>query len=156
MCICNDYRVCHLKKWPPLFFNADLPKTLLFHLRICMSLAWKVSHFGEISQKHVRAPVGAPLHRRKALHRCKSLRSSSYLIFAQNFVISLTNIHFIFIWEISKKLVRQWAHRSTCVKFVNEIKFWANIKYVEDLRDLRLFSALRLWSGAPTGVRVFG
>ena len=35
--------------------------------------------------------------------------------------------------------------------FVNEItKFWANIKYEEDLRDLRL------WSGAPTGVRVFG
>ena len=35
-------------------------------------------------------------------------------------------------------------------------KYWANIKYEEDLRDLRLWSALRLWSGAPTGVRVFG
>ena len=40
-----------LEKWTP-FFIADLPKTLLFHSRICMSFAWKVSHFGEISQKH--------------------------------------------------------------------------------------------------------
>ena len=38
-------------KWPP-FFIVDLPKTLLFHLQLCMSFAWKVSHFGEISQKH--------------------------------------------------------------------------------------------------------
>ena len=30
------------------------------------------------------------------------------------------------------------------------------MKDEEDLRDLRLWSALRLWSGAPTGVRVFG
>ena len=35
--------------------------------------------------------------------------------------------------------------------YINEItKFGANIKYEEDLRYLRL------WSGAPTGVRVFG
>ena len=40
-----------LEKWPS-FLIADLPKTLLYHSRICMSFAWKVSHFGEISQKH--------------------------------------------------------------------------------------------------------
>ena len=38
--------------------------------------------------------------------------------------------------------------------YINEItKFGANIKYEEDLRDLHLWSALRLWSGAPTGAR---
>ena len=41
--------------------------------------------------------------------------------------------------------------------YINEItKFGANIKYEEDLRDLHLWSAFRLWSAAPTDVRVFG
>ena len=48
----NDLKGLPLEKWPP-FFIAVLPKTLLFHSRICMSFAWKVSHSGEISQKHV-------------------------------------------------------------------------------------------------------
>ena len=44
-----------------------------------------------------------------------------------------------------------WARHLKGSASVNEItKFWANIKYEEDLRYLRL------WSGAPTGVRVFG
>ena len=47
----NDLKGLPLEKWPP-FFIAVLPKTLLFHSRICMSFAWKVSHFREISQKH--------------------------------------------------------------------------------------------------------
>ena len=35
-------------------------------------------------------------------------------------------------------------------------KFWTNIEYEEDLRQRRLWSGGRLWSGAPTGPRVFG
>ena len=55
----STHRLCNLKEsasWKMTipFFIADLPKTLLFHSRICMSVAWNVSHFGEISQKHVR------------------------------------------------------------------------------------------------------
>ena len=40
------------------------------------------------------------------------------------------------------------VYQALNMHIVNEItKSWANIKYEEDLRDLRL------WSGAPTGVR---
>ena len=39
-------------KMTPLFY-CRFAKSLLFHSRICMSFAWKVSHFGEISQKHI-------------------------------------------------------------------------------------------------------
>ena len=46
-------------KMTPLFSIADLPKTLLFHSRICISFAWKVSNFGKST------PPGAPLYRRK-------------------------------------------------------------------------------------------
>ena len=38
-------------KMTPLFY-CRFTKSLLFHSWICMSFAWKVSHFGEISQKH--------------------------------------------------------------------------------------------------------
>ena len=41
------------------------------------------------------------------------------------------------------------AYQALSCIFVNEItKFWANIKYEEDLRYLRLWKALRLCSGA--------
>ena len=49
----RDLKGLPFEKWPPLYI-ADLPKTLIFHSRLCMSFAWKVIHFGEISQKHER------------------------------------------------------------------------------------------------------
>ena len=68
--------------------------------------------------------MGAPLHRRKVLHRRsrhKNQAKAQKLGILREKITSMTGL-----------------------------KFWANIKYEEDLRQGRL------WSGALTGPRVFG
>ena len=73
--------------------------------------------------------MGAPLHRRKVLHRHSQHQNQA----------------------IAQKL----GILREKITSMTGLKFWANIKYEEDPRYLRLWSALRLWSSAPSGIHGF-
>ena len=79
-------------------------KTLSFHSRICMSFAWKVGHFGEISQKHVLMGL---------FKLCQSPRTHTYKHNA-TYIANIASLTVFYMFSrLFLTLVRYWSCRLT-------------------------------------------